>query len=233
MTAIDHRCVFSHVIFQNFIVISCRFKAFPRWRNLHHFESGVMKSSFNDGSKHDDISRVIIDTFGICIWLTQLLSFSYLWHIMSYLKRKIRLDILYSKSCESTSIWSCMLTSMSIPLIPWQQAAIQLRILSILSKFVALFSLMKVDILELTDSQVYITQTADREKPKAWNSVIKIHYFWHLCNDIENKGVLQGMSTKPNEKFHGPLRKIYLRQTNFKDTAKQVCICKMLHCGHD
>ncbi|KAJ6475715.1 hypothetical protein C8R47DRAFT_1178958 [Mycena vitilis] len=36
-----------------------QFAAFPRWRNLSHFES-VMGISFNDGSKYEDISKMII-----------------------------------------------------------------------------------------------------------------------------------------------------------------------------
>ncbi|KAH7870089.1 uncharacterized protein C8R40DRAFT_1073545 [Lentinula edodes] len=67
--------------------------------------------------------------------------------------------------------------------------------------------------------KVYISLSPDVNKTF---NVIKVHYHQHLYDDIENKGVLRGMSTKPNEKFHGPLCKIYLRQTNFKDTAKQI-----------
>ncbi|KAJ3966423.1 hypothetical protein EV361DRAFT_854341 [Lentinula raphanica] len=37
-----------------------RFKNFPRWPKLHHFESGVTKLSFNDGTKHRDISRLFL-----------------------------------------------------------------------------------------------------------------------------------------------------------------------------
>lgn len=64
-------------------------------------------------------------------------------------------------------------------------------------------------------------ETLDIEKPKSWN-FIKLHYHLHMYDDIENKGSLRGMSTKPNEKFHGPIRNIYARRTNFKDTSKQV-----------
>lgn len=68
----------------------------------------------------------------------------------------------------------------------------------------------------------------DIDQPKSWN-FIKLHYLLHMYDDIENKGSLRGMSTKPNEKFHGPLRKIYLRRTNFKDTAKQVWYIFMIN----
>lgn len=57
---------------------------------------------------------------------------------------------------------------------------------------------------------------------KSWN-FIKLHYHVHLYDDILNKGVLRGFSTKPNEKVHGPLRKIYHDCTNFMNIAEQVC----------
>lgn len=33
--------------------------AFPRWRGLNHFET-VMNTSFNDGSKHEDIAKMML-----------------------------------------------------------------------------------------------------------------------------------------------------------------------------
>ncbi|KAJ6610879.1 hypothetical protein B0H10DRAFT_2165954 [Mycena sp. CBHHK59/15] len=39
--------------------IDAQFSAFPRWRNLNHFDS-VMSTAFNDGSKHEDIAKMII-----------------------------------------------------------------------------------------------------------------------------------------------------------------------------
>ncbi|KAJ7734783.1 hypothetical protein DFH07DRAFT_870865 [Mycena maculata] len=35
------------------------FSTFPRWRNLNHFDS-VMSTAFNDGTKHEDISKMIV-----------------------------------------------------------------------------------------------------------------------------------------------------------------------------
>ncbi|KAF9059913.1 hypothetical protein BDP27DRAFT_1495856, partial [Rhodocollybia butyracea] len=169
MTAIDHR-----------------FKIFPRWRNLHHFESSVMRSSFNDGSKHDDISRLFLfAAYSVTTEKENKAGYTLLKVMRKYINMIMYADLNVHTSDTMTA---------------------------------------GRDSIEdfISTLQVYVTQTADREKPKAWNSVIKIHYFRHLYNDIENKGVLQGMSTKPNEKFHGPLRKIYLWQTNFKDTAKQI-----------
>ncbi|KAJ7824744.1 hypothetical protein B0H14DRAFT_3110853 [Mycena olivaceomarginata] len=39
--------------------IDKQFSSFPRWRNLNHFES-VMSTAFNDGSKHEDISKMMV-----------------------------------------------------------------------------------------------------------------------------------------------------------------------------
>ncbi|KAJ7797268.1 hypothetical protein B0H14DRAFT_2531223, partial [Mycena olivaceomarginata] len=56
--------------------------AFPRWRGLGHFEI-VMNTSFNDGSKHEDIAKmmlfvahnVLIDDAGLLL-LQSLRSYS-------------------------------------------------------------------------------------------------------------------------------------------------------------
>ncbi|KAJ6472802.1 hypothetical protein DFH09DRAFT_1110153 [Mycena vulgaris] len=39
--------------------IDRQFKVLPRWRNLNHFDS-VMGTAFNDGSKHEDVSKQIL-----------------------------------------------------------------------------------------------------------------------------------------------------------------------------
>ncbi|KAJ6588426.1 hypothetical protein B0H19DRAFT_1099256 [Mycena capillaripes] len=41
--------------------IDKQFDLLPRWRNLNHFSS-VMSTSFNDGSKHEDIAKMILFT---------------------------------------------------------------------------------------------------------------------------------------------------------------------------
>lgn len=64
-------------------------------------------------------------------------------------------------------------------------------------------------------------ESQDDDFNKSW-AFIKLHYHLHLFDDIQDKGILRGLSTRPNEKLHGPLRKIYLNRTNFKDTGSQV-----------
>lgn len=57
---------------------------------------------------------------------------------------------------------------------------------------------------------------------KDWGKIIKLHLWNHIFDEIEAKGVSRNYNTKPNEKLHGPLKKHYLRRTNFKDVAPQV-----------
>ncbi|THG93164.1 hypothetical protein EW026_g7995 [Hermanssonia centrifuga] len=55
---------------------------------------------------------------------------------------------------------------------------------------------------------------------KCWDFP-KAHTHKHVVRDIRSKGVTRNYNTKPNEKMHGPLKKIYLRRTNFKQVEKQ------------
>ncbi|KAG2098294.1 uncharacterized protein F5147DRAFT_583270, partial [Suillus discolor] len=50
----------------------------------------------------------------------------------------------------------------------------------------------------------------------------KVHAGKHIFHDIWEKGTAWNFSTRPNEKQHGPLKQMYLRQTNHKDIANQV-----------
>jgi hypothetical protein len=61
----------------------------------------------------------------------------------------------------------------------------------------------------------------DGKSLKSW-SFPKRHALEHIFDDIQAKGATKNTSTKPNEKMHGPLREIYLCQTNFKDVVPQV-----------
>lgn len=53
----------------------------PRWRNLNHFQS-VTNISFNDGSKHEDISKMIL--FAVHNILTDRLGLMFLACVHSY-----------------------------------------------------------------------------------------------------------------------------------------------------
>ncbi|KAK0216769.1 hypothetical protein EDD85DRAFT_798199 [Armillaria nabsnona] len=57
--------------------------------------------------------------------------------------------------------------------------------------------------------------------PTTWK-IPKVHTQQHLFDDIIAKGVTKNYNTKPNECMHGPLKKTYQTQTNFKDVAEQI-----------
>ncbi len=51
-----------------------------------------------------------------------------------------------------------------------------------------------------------------------------MHTQKHLFSDIQAKGVTKNYTTKINESMHGPLKKAYQTQTNFKNVAEQVSL---------
>jgi len=53
-----------------------------------------------------------------------------------------------------------------------------------------------------------------------------MHALVHSFDDIKAKGASRNYNTKPNEKLHGPLKKAYARQSNFKNVVSQVCRTK-------
>ncbi|KAJ7573387.1 hypothetical protein C8J56DRAFT_1066092 [Mycena floridula] len=69
--------------------------------------------------------------------------------------------------------------------------------------------------------EAYEIDTEGTEFQKSWNFP-KFHLRWHVFDDIEEKGTMRHLSTRPSEKLHGPIRKIYQNQTNFKDVAHQI-----------
>ncbi len=70
-------------------------------------------------------------------------------------------------------------------------------------------------------SQEYQEYYENDPTAKCWDFP-KAHTHKHVVRDIRSKGVTRNYNTKPNEKMHGPLKKIYLRRTNFKQVEKQV-----------
>ncbi|KAI9443747.1 hypothetical protein BJY52DRAFT_1206738 [Lactarius psammicola] len=61
---------------------------------------------------------------------------------------------------------------------------------------------------------------ATANKVRDWNYP-KMHALVHSFDDIEAKGASRNYNTKPNEKLHSPIRKLYNR-TNFKNVASQI-----------
>ncbi|KAK1215699.1 hypothetical protein PQX77_021704 [Marasmius sp. AFHP31] len=58
----------------------------------------------------------------------------------------------------------------------------------------------------------------------------KAHTYKHAFDDIINKGVARNYTTKINENMHGPLKKSYQLQSNFRDFAPQ--ILRLDHCAY-
>ncbi|KAJ3858689.1 hypothetical protein EV359DRAFT_51930 [Lentinula novae-zelandiae] len=163
-----------------------RFKLFPRWRKLHHFPDGVFKITFNDGSKHRDISKV----------------FLYIaYDLLREDNDKAGYELLKLTRTYVNVIMYSALENQTDETIAAGRLAIN-----------KMFTAIKVKYSK-TDSNL--------DEAKSWN-FIKLHYHQHLFDDIGEKGNLRSTSTRPNEKLHGPIRKIYLRRTNFKDVANQI-----------
>ncbi|KAK0493602.1 hypothetical protein EDD18DRAFT_1107980 [Armillaria luteobubalina] len=67
---------------------------------------------------------------------------------------------------------------------------------------------------EVTDDQIFKNLTS-------W-SIPKVHTQQHLFDDIIAKGATKNYNTKVNESMHGPLKKTYQTQTNFKNVSEQI-----------
>ncbi|KAG1908652.1 uncharacterized protein F5891DRAFT_1124360 [Suillus fuscotomentosus] len=159
------------------------FDALPRWLNLTHFKT-VMSVDFNDGSLHEDISKLVLFTAQDILRQSQSKLGYLLLHCICYY---IEFDIYASFEVHTEET------------IVAGRAA--------LNKF--------SDLME-----EYIPESQP-ETSKNWNFPKK-HMIMHIFDDILAKGVTHNYNTKPNEKMHGGLRKIYLRRTNFKDVAPQI-----------
>ncbi|KAF9231017.1 hypothetical protein BU15DRAFT_68692 [Melanogaster broomeanus] len=61
----------------------------------------------------------------------------------------------------------------------------------------------------------------DPKSRKSWNFP-KAHLGKHAFRDILEKGAARNFSTRPNESVHGPIRHLYLHQTNRKNAAEQI-----------
>ncbi|KAG1731406.1 hypothetical protein EDB19DRAFT_2008263 [Suillus lakei] len=134
------------------------------WRNINHFNH-VMDISFSDGSKYEDISKLIVFAAHDVIDRGT--------HALPYL------------------LLRCIQT----------------------------IAAGRLAIMEFT--QLLDRYSAKDDSGKNW-AYPKRHAYAHLFDDIELKGATRNTNTKPNEKCHGPIRRIYLQRTNFKNIAEQV-----------
>ncbi|KAK7021364.1 hypothetical protein VNI00_017415 [Paramarasmius palmivorus] len=142
--------------------IDQRFITFPHWRDLNHFD-GVTKISFNDGSKHRDISKL------------------FLFAAQGVIEENV--DRAGYQLLKCTRIY--------------------------------------LNVIMYGGLHVHTSDTL----------AIGKEYIPMLSSAIEKYDHIP--NTKPNEKMHGPLRNIYQRQTNFKDTSEQFVIADLIRDGID
>ncbi|KAJ6476594.1 hypothetical protein DFH09DRAFT_1253495 [Mycena vulgaris] len=179
------------------VKIDAQMAAFPRWRGLNHFET-VMNTSFNDGSKHEDIAKTMLfvahnvleDDAGLLL----------LQAVRSYLELR-------------TSIGFQVHTSETI-------AAGRCEIMTLDSAMKARSNLLsQPDTESISSYQEYITACEGTvHGEKNWNFP-KFHARSHVFNDIERKGASRNFGTKTSESMHGAIRNTYHRLTNFKDVT--------------
>ncbi|KAH9039002.1 hypothetical protein EDB85DRAFT_1860186 [Lactarius pseudohatsudake] len=157
-----------------------QFCAVPRWSGLNHFQ-GVMKISFTDGTKFEDISKILIfAAHNIIPWeRSEQVGKSLLRALRSF--TIVDLFLSFEEHTEHT---------------------------------------IAVGRQELHKFGRHI-QAQPEAKLKNWNFP-KMHALVHSFDDIEAKGASRNYNTKPNEKLHGPLKKTYARQTNFRNVAPQI-----------
>ncbi|KAI9428775.1 hypothetical protein H4582DRAFT_2091022 [Lactarius indigo] len=167
-----------------------QFDLAPRWRGLHHFPA-VMKVSFTDGTKFEDISKVVVFAAHNVIPQDSKKG----WQLLYCLRSLSILDLLLSLEAHT------------------EKTILAGR--NELKKF--------ADFMEILNYILLFSGSAeeDNEKVKDWNFP-KMHALVHGFDDIEAKGASRNYNTKPNEKFHGPLRKLYLNRTNFKNVVPQI-----------
>ncbi|KAH9001527.1 hypothetical protein EDB92DRAFT_1788816 [Lactarius akahatsu] len=168
-----------------------QFRAIPRWSGLNHFQ-GVMKISFTNGTKFEDISKILIfAAHNIIPWERS---------------EKVGKSLL------------CALRSFTIVDLFLSFEEHTEHIIAVGRRELHKFG---------CHMQAYIDTSAEdaeaqpEAKLKNWNFP-KMHALVHSFDDIEAKGASRNYNTKPNEKLHGPLKKTYARQTNFKNVAPQI-----------
>ncbi|KAG2158730.1 uncharacterized protein EDB93DRAFT_1290809 [Suillus bovinus] len=161
--------------------IDVHFDSMPRWRNINHFKH-VMDISFSDGSKYEDISKLIVFAAHDVIDRGT--------HTLPYL------------------LLRCIREYVNIDMY----AALEVHT----SETIAAGCLAITEFTQLLER--YSTKD---DSGKNW-AYPKRHAYAHLFDDIEAKGATRNTNTKQNEKCHGPIRRIYLRRTNFKNIAEQV-----------
>lgn len=162
-----------------------------------------MATAFNDGTKHEDIAKMIVLTSH------------------NILERPI--DLLLLRLCRSYQELSLYIT------MKLQTAG---RISDGEEEFQNFGNLLKVCCMFAVDRssnclisfQLYSSKASRiPDLDKNWDFP-KIHAHQHVFDDLRRKGAARNFGTKIDEALHGSARNAYLRQTNFKDVAPQVIL---------
>ncbi|EKM75982.1 hypothetical protein AGABI1DRAFT_94447 [Agaricus bisporus var. burnettii JB137-S8] len=180
--------------------IDSQFDRIPRWPGLNHFKS-VMNISFNDGSKNRDISSLFIFA-ATCV-------------------------LGHDQKSAGYQLLMCLRPYLNVRMYAEFELHTHITILNgrkELQKF-GIEMAKYIDIVNEEAGVLAAEDTEDEDVPnvqvKSWNFP-KLHLRQHLFDDIINKGAARNFSTKPNERMHGPIRKSYLRRTNFKNFGDQI-----------
>ncbi|KAI9442404.1 hypothetical protein H4582DRAFT_2202107, partial [Lactarius indigo] len=154
--------------------------------------SEVMHVDFTDGGKNEDISKVVV----------------------------FAAHNLFppDKDKEEWKLLLCLRSFSILDLLLSLEVHMEETILAGRSKLERFRTLMK-EYTELCNKLEEDLQS--KTTAKSWNFP-KMHALVHSFNDIEVKGTSRNYNTKPNEKMHGFLRKLYLNRTNFKCVASQI-----------
>ncbi|KAF7378401.1 hypothetical protein MSAN_00266700 [Mycena sanguinolenta] len=175
-----------------------QFDLLPRWRNMNHFQT-VSNMTFNDGSKHQDISKMML--YAVHNILTDRLGLILLKWVRSYMELDMYVG-LEVHTMETIAAGRQELRNFGHLLEARESLIYQRQPIYI--------------------AQEYKTACVGTEfEEKNWNFP-KIHLHKHVFDDIERKGVTKNFGTKIDESMHGPARAAYLRQTNFKNVTPQI-----------
>ncbi|KAH9021110.1 hypothetical protein EDB83DRAFT_2508328 [Lactarius deliciosus] len=181
-----------------------RFDLAPRWRGLYHF-SDMMNTSFTDGSKYEDISKVVVFAAHNVIQEDDKEG----WQLLLCLRSFSIVDLLLSFEVHTDET-----------ILAGRRELVKFGLL--MKEYIELSTKSTMARNEAQKKKNKNKNKKEKEKPvKDWNFP-KMHALVHSFDDIKAKGATRNYNTKPNEKLHGPLKKAYLRQTNFKDVAPQI-----------
>ncbi|KAF9235747.1 hypothetical protein BU15DRAFT_77676 [Melanogaster broomeanus] len=192
------------------------FEAFPRWRNLSHF-SQVMGISFTDGSKHEEISKLLLFAAHPII---DRQKHPTAYQLLKCMRGFVELDNYTALEVHTEGTLAA------------GRAALK-TFSELMMEYIKMTSDVAVDNSDSDlDSENSHPESADaangsdsasESQPtgKNWNFP-KMHTNSHVFDDIVSKGVTRNYNTKPNEGMHRPLKNIYRDRTNFKNVAEQI-----------